>query len=124
MRRFGLGIGLLLGLLVGSLAAGKQMEKIQSPIVQKLEQAVSLAMDGAEEAAVAAVQGAKELWQRGWGFLAAFADHEPMEEVDDLFSAVAAYPPDSKEFAACCYQLLQRTAAVIQDQTFSWWNLL
>lgn len=124
MRRFGLGIGLLVVLLVISLATGKMMEQIHDPVAKHLEQAVSLAADGAADAAVAAVQMAKEQWERGWKFLAAFADHAPMEEVDDLFNAVTAYSPDSQEFGAYCRQLIQRTAAVLRSQILSWWNLL
>ena len=124
MRRFGLGVGLLAALLVVSLAAGKRMEQLQTPVADHLEQAVSLAAQGAGEAAVTAVQMAKAQWEQGWKFLAAFADHAPMEEVDELFSAAAAYSPDSQEFGACCRQLLQRTAAVLRSQILSWWNLL
>ena len=124
MRRFGLGIALLGVLLLGSLAVGKQMEQIHGPVAQHIEQAISLAAEGSAERAAAAVALAKEQWNRGWKFLAAFADHQPMEEVDDLFAAVAAYSPDSQEFSACCQQLLQQTAAVLRSQILSWWNLL
>ena len=124
MKRFVLGIGLLACLLAGSLAVGKRMEQLHDPVVRELREALSLAAEGAGDAAVAAVKLAKEEWNQGWTFIAAFADHEPMEEVDDLFSAVTEYLPDSEEFAACCQQLLQRTAAVVRDQAVSWWNLL
>lgn len=124
MRRFALGIGVLTALLLGSLAVGKQVEQFHGPVVRNLEQAISLAGEGAGEAAVRAVRAAKEQWDRGWQFVAAFADHEPMDEVEDLFSALSAYAPDSEEFVAYCRQLLQRTGAVMRDQTLSWWNLL
>lgn len=124
MRRFALGIGVLVALLAGSLAVGKQVEQLHRPVMQSLEQAISLAGEGAEEGALQAVQVAKEQWRRGWQFVAALADHEPMDEVDELFSALGAYSPDSEEFMACCRQLLQRTGAVIREQTLSWWNLL
>lgn len=124
MKRFVFGIGLLAALLIGSLAVGKGMEQLHRPVEQSLNQAISLAAQGASEGAVAAVEAAKEQWRRGWQFMAAFADHEPMEEVDNLFSAVAAYGPDTEEFVACCRQLLQRTAAVLEDQSINWWNLL
>ena len=124
MKRFILGIGVLAVLLVGSLAVGRRMERLHDPVVRELQEAVALAAEGAGDAAVAAVKLAKKQWEESWNFLAAFADHEPMEEVDDLFSAVTAYLPDSQEFAACCQQLIQRTAAVIQDQALTWWNLL
>ena len=124
MRRFALGIGLLTALLIGSLAVGKRVEQLHLPVIQNLEQAISLAEEGAEDGARRAVRRAEEQWQRGWQFVAAFADHEPMDEVDDLFGALRAYGPDSEEFIAYCRQLLRRTGAVIRDQTFSWWNLL
>ena len=100
------------------------MEQLHDPVVLELKEALALAAEGAGDAAAAAVKLAREEWQEGWTFFAAFADHEPMEEVDDLFSAVTEYLPDSREFAACCQQLIQRTAAVVRDQAISWWNLL
>lgn len=124
MKRFILGIGVLALLLAGSLTVGKRMEQLHDPVIRELKQAVALAAEGAEDAAVAAVKLAKEQWEESWTFFAAFADHEPMEDVDDLFSAVTAYLPDSQEFTACCQQLIQRTVAVIQDQALAWWNLL
>ena len=124
MRRFALGIGVLTVLLASSLTVGKQVEKISLPVVRNLEQAVCLAQEGAGEAALRAVHTAQEQWHRGWQFVAAFADHEPMDEVDDLFGALRSYRPDSEEFIAYCRQLIQRTGAVIRDQSFSWWNLL
>lgn len=124
MRRFGLGIGVLVALLVASLAVGKRVDQLHAPVVQNLEQAISLAKEGAETAALQAVQVAQEHWSRGWQFVAAFADHEPMDEVDDLFSALSAYTPDSTEFVAYCQQLLLRTGSVLRNQTLSWWNLL
>lgn len=124
MRRFALGIGVLAILLVGSLAVGKRVDQLHGPVVRNLEQAIALAEEGAEAAALQAVQTAKEQWSRGWQFVAAFADHEPMDEVDDLFSALSAYKPDSAEFVAYCRQLLLRIGSVLRNQTLSWWNLL
>ena len=124
MKRFVVGVILLAILLSGSVVVSRRMEQLQNPVVQELKDALSLAAEGAGDAAVAAVKLAREEWENGWKFFAAFADHEPMEEVDDLFSAVTEYLPDSQEFAACCQQLIQRTAAVVRDQAISWWNLL
>lgn len=124
MKRFVMGIALLAILLFGGLVVSRRMEQLHDPVVQELKAALTLAAEGAGDAASAAVKLAKEEWEKGWKFFAAFADHEPMEEVDDLFSAVTEYLPDSQEFAACCQQLIQRTAAVVRDQAISWWNLL
>lgn len=124
MKRFVLGISLLVALLAGSLVVRKRMEQLHSPVVRELRQALSMAAEGAGDGAVAAVKLAKTQWDENWKFFAAFADHEPMDEVDSLFSAVGQYLPDSEEFKACCQQLIQRTAAVVRDQAVSWWNLL
>ena len=124
MRRFWLGIGVRAVLVLGSLAVGRKVEQLHTPVVRNLEQPISFAEEGAGEAALQAVRAAKEHWNQGWQFVAAFADHEPMDEVDNLFSALRAYAPDSAEFVACCQQLLQRTESVLRNQTLSWWNLL
>lgn len=124
MKRFVLGVTLLAALLMGSLAVGRGVEQAGLPVVGELKQALSLAGAGAGEAALRAVEQAKAQWDRGWQFVAAFADHEPLEEVDDLFAALSAYLPDSEEFKAYCGQIIQRAEAVIRDQSLNWWNLL
>lgn len=124
MKRFILGLALLGVLFAGSLGVGREMEILHQPVIRNLTKASELALSGAAEAAQAAALAAKEVWQENWEFTAAFSDHAPMEEVDDLFAALPAYLPEAEEFAAGCLQLVQRTAAVIRDHTLSWWNLL
>ena len=124
MKRFVLGIVLLAVLFGGSLGIGRGMEILHQPVIQNLTEAAELALSGATEAAPAAALAAKETWQENWKFTAAFSDHGPMDEVDDLFAALPAYLPEAEDFAANCLQLIQRTAAVIRDHTLSWWNLL
>ncbi len=124
MKRFVLGILLLAVLFGGSLGISRGMEILHQPVIRNLKQAAELALSGETEAAQAAAAAAKETWQEHWEFTAAFSDHTPMQEVDDLFAALPAYLPEAEEFAANCLQLVQRTAAVIRDHTLSWWNLL
>ena len=124
MKRFILGILLLTVLLAGSLGISREMEILHQPVIRDLSRAAELALSGAMEAAQAAAAAAQETWQENWAFTAAFSDHSPMEEVDDLFAALPAYLPEAEEFAAACLQLVQRTATVIRDHTLSWWNLL
>lgn len=124
MKRFILGIALLAVLFGGALAVGRVMEIRHQPVIRDLNRAAELALSGASEAAQAAALAAREAWQENWKFTAAFSDHGPMDEVDDLFAALPAYLPEAEDFAANCLQLIQRTAAVIRDHTLSWWNLL
>lgn len=124
MKRFILGILLLSLLLIAGLGISRGMEVRHRPVTEDLSRACELALSGASEAARRAALAAKETWEAHWPFTAAFADHEPLEEVDDLFSALEAYSPDSEDFLACCQQLIRRTQAVIRAQCVSWWNLL
>ena len=124
MKRFILGVALLAVLFGGALAVGQVMEIRHQPVIRELNRAAELALSGASEAARDAALAARDAWQESWKFTAAFSDHTPMGEVDDLFAALPAYLPEAEEFAAACLQLVQRTAAVIQDHALSWWNLL
>lgn len=124
MKRFVLGIVLLAVLFGVALGVGRGMDILHQPVIRDLNRAAELALSGATEAARAAALAAREAWQENWKYTAAFSDHTPMGEVDDLFAALGAYSPEAEEFAATCLQLVRRTAAVIRDHALSWWNLL
>lgn len=124
MKRYCLGISLLLILLIGCLGVWWGMETIHQPITENLEQAAAFSHAGEEASAAKLAVQARETWQKHWHFVAAFADHTPMEEIDDLFHSLDAYAPTSADFAACCLQLAQRMRAMADVHAFNWWNLL
>ena len=123
MKKFGFGIALLAVLLLCSLATWWGMERLHRPIIQDLTRAVALAEEN-DPAAKETAMNAKDQWQHNWHFAASFADHTPMEEIDDLFAELETYEPDSEEFKACCRKLIQRTEAMAEAQGLSWWSLL
>ncbi len=124
MRRFGFGIVLLVTLLLCALATWWGMERLHSPVLQELTRAAVLAEEGDSQAAKETALKARDQWQRKWHFTASFADHTPMEEIDDLFAELEVYEPDSEDFKACCRRLIQRTEAMAHAHALSWWNLL
>ena len=63
-------------------------------------------------------------WRKAWRLTAAFADHQPMEDVDSLFARLPAYGEDAVEFSACCRELARRVRAVYEAHSLTWWNLL
>lgn len=124
MKRCILGTVLLLVLLAGSLAVWWGMETLHQPVSGELTQAAALAQSGEEDQAKKLALQAKDHWEQHWHFVAAFANHTPMEEIDGLFGALEAYPASSPEFAACCQQLARRTEAMAEAHSFTWWNLM
>lgn len=124
MKRLILGTGLLLALFAGSLAVWWGMEAKHRPVAERLTLAAVLSASGDGTAARETAFQARTQWQENWHFTAAFADHTPMEEIDDLFRALDAYDPVSDEFAACCLQLSQRTQAMAEAHKLNWWSLL
>ena len=124
MKRFGFGFCLLIVLLLGCLGVWWGMEKVHQPVTEELVQAAALSQAGDGVSAAETAFRARETWEKHWHFAAAFADHTPMGEIDDLFRSLDAYAPVSADFAACCLQLAQRTQAMADVHAFNWWNLL
>lgn len=126
MKRGWIGLGLLLALLAGSIAVTRAMDRGHDPIARELETASDLALEGDWETAAALARNAKAEWEDKWNFGAAFADHEPMEEIDGLFAQVEVYVRAREEvsFAAVCAELSKRLEAMGDAHGLTWWNLL
>lgn len=124
MKRYLLGIALLGLLLAGALGVWQSMETHHGPVAEELVRAAEFSRLGDPVAAADAARRAKNIWEDHWRFSAAFADHGPMEQIDDLFRALEAYDPASVDFRARCLQLAERATAMIDDHAFNWWNLL
>ena len=118
MSRFRIGMGLLAVLLGVSLWAQSRMKAIQAPIAGQITQAEALAAGGSWPQAAAAVTRAREGWEESRTFVAALADHQPMEDIESLFTALEAYGQerDSSEFRAACRELARRIRAMEEAQ--------
>lgn len=126
MKRGWIGAGLLAGLLVIGLLVTWSMGKTHSEISEELERSARFAIAGNWEEAADTAEDAYEDWQDKWHFSAAFADHEPMEEIDALFAQLWPYltDRDAVSFAAACRELARQVDAVGDAHGLNWWNLL
>ena len=121
-----LGITLLVGLLLLGFGSGYFVERFHGPTAQYLEQAADAAMASDGEDAVFLARQAEARWQRHRKWTAALTDHNPMDQIDNLFAEAQVLSENRQwqELAACCSQLAVLIRSVCEDQSLTWWNLL
>ena len=126
MGRLWIGIGILvillamgIGLLWGS---GVFFEELS----QDLEQAGELALAGNWQAAGEKAEKSREKWEQYHRFWASFTDHEPVEQMQALFSQLELYRARQLEvdFAAVCRNLVQLAEAIDESHSLRWWSVL
>ena len=124
MKRSIFGGLLLLVLLLGSLGAAALMENLHSPISELLEQAADLAAEDLP-GAVALARQAKAAWEKAEPLSACFADHNPMEEMNQEFARleIFAREEESLAFAAACGSLAEKMQAMGDAHSLQWRNL-
>ena len=126
MKRCWFGVFLLAALLAGSLAVTWGMDGVHRPIAQELGRAAASAQAGDWRRAGAEFQQAQAGWEKFAHFRACFADHTPMEAVDEELAAAgcAASLEQWPDFAAACARAAKMVAAVGDSHRITWWNLL
>lgn len=126
MKRMYIGIGLLAVLLGAGILLTALFTALHDPISDTLEQAQAAAQAGDWAAAQALTDQARSAWGQSRFFTAAVADHEPMEEMEAMFSRLAALAQlrQSDEFTSDCAQLAHMAKAMADSQRLTWWNLL
>lgn len=112
-----LGIGL--GLLWGSCVFFKDF-------CNDLEQADTLALAGNWPAAREKAAKSQALWEQFHDFWSSFTDHEPMEQVENLFSQLDLYGTQQSEvdFSAVCRSLIHIARAIEESHSLRWWSIL
>ncbi len=126
MKRCRVGAWLLAALLVIGLLSSWAMVKCCEPVGNAAAEAAAAALREDWDNAEALVGQARAQWKKYWGFCAAFADHEPMEDINGLFAQLEVYAQsrDPQNFAAVCAQLSEDTKAIGEAHSLKWWNLL
>ena len=126
MKRGWIGVGLLIVLLAAGLLVTWHMGSFHREISAELELAAGHGLAGNWEEAREEAEDAFEVWQEGWPISAAFADHQPMEEIDALFAQLDSYlvSRDAVSFAALCRQLARQVEAMGDAHALNWRNLL
>ena len=126
MKRSWIGLALLILLLAIGLLATWYMDRCHSRTAELLTEAKLQARQGSWEQAVHLADQADRQWQESWHISAAFADHEPMEEIDSLFAQLKIYAEEGDRlcFSALCAQIASGLEAMADAQTLNWRNLL
>ena len=126
MRRSKFGLGLLLILLLLGIVSTWAMLKNTAPITAAVRQAGEAACAGDWDGAFRKTGEAKEKWEEHYPLCASLTDHEPMEEINSLFSQLEVYGEsrDARNFAAVCALLAENMEAIGEAHTLKWWNVL
>ena len=126
MKRGWIGFALMVLLLAGSGFSAWTMARQHIPLGQCMEQAAEAALSEDWETAEALAEQTGVRWVQHRKRAAAFADHEPMEEIDALFAQLEVYrsAQDAVSFAAVCKLLSCQLQALGDAHIPTWWNLL
>ena len=125
-KRFYLGLFLLAVLLVLGLLTGWAANRSLAPVVEDLNRATQALLNGDFTAGARLARQAKVTWQNRWRYMAAIADHAPMDEIDGLFSQAEYYVNafDNTRLGACCARLGELVEAIADAHRLNWWNIL
>lgn len=126
MKRCWFGGALLALMLIGGFLVTRSMTKTHSAVSSRLQAASDAAARENWDDAAEQIAAASGEWQKNWHFSAAFADHEPMEEIDSLFAQLDVYlkTRQPEALSAVCAQLSRMVEAMGDAHQFTWWNLL
>ena len=126
MKRLYIGVALLIVMLAIGVFLTMAFMAIHQPLEDLLHQAQAAAMEGNWEKAKELTEKAQNLWKKSRHFVAAVADHEPLEEMDGLLARLEVLGAlgQAEEFAADCAQLISLCQAMAQSQKLNWWNFL
>lgn len=126
MGRLWIGIGILVILLAMGIlllwGSGVFFEELS----QDLEKAGELALAGNWQAAGEKAEKSREKWEQYHRFWASFTDHEPVEQMQALFSQLELYRARQLEvdFAAVCRNLVHLAEAIDESHSLRWWSVL
>ncbi len=126
MKQLWIGVGFLAVMLAAGILLSVLFVNIYTPLHEGLEQASALSLAGDWEGARQALARCRKDWQKYRHFVAAVADHEPLEEMETYLAqlAVYAHQENAGEFAALCARTAGLAHAMSESQQLTWWNLL
>lgn len=126
MKRLWIGVLILFLLLGAGIGITVFADHVHTGISDTLGQAADAALTGDWYTATELSSAARDRWDTYRKITAAIADHEPMEEIDSLFSQLEVYEKAKQaiSFSACCEALSIFTKAIGESQSVSWWSLL
>ena len=126
MNRLWIGVGLLAVLLAFGVTMVFISRDFHGDFSSGLEEAGGFAMAGNWSAAEKQLAKSREKWQTYRRFWASFTDHEPVEQVENLFSQLELYQARrlDVEFASACYALAELSEVINESHNLNWWSVL
>lgn len=126
MKRFWLGVGILAVLLAAGIGLSIGITAVHSGLARDLDAACEAVQKGDWDTSVTLAESAKTSWMRCRRFVASFVDHEPLEQMDRLFSELEIYRHQQlpTDYAAVCTHLSHLSEAIGESHALTWWNLL
>ena len=126
MNRLWIGIGVLAVLLAMGISLLFVSLNFHEDFSQNLKAAGRSAMSGNWEDAEKKLAHSREKWQNYRRFWASFTDHEPVEQIQQLFSQLELFQTRrlEVEFASACYALAELSEAIDESHNLRWWSIL
>lgn len=126
MNRLWIGVGLLVVLMLVGVVLLCATHGFYGEITAGLEEAAKAALEENWQEAGKKLQESQKLWNSRRRFLSAVTDHEPVEEMDSLFSQLELYEKRrmSVDFAIVCYNLSHLAEAIEESHNLKWWSVL
>ena len=126
MKRLWIGLSVLAALLAFAIFLNIGMDRLHTALSQELDRAGQLALEEQWEETEETTRKAYRQWLHYRHMLAAVVDHEPLEEMEHLFSQLWVYRDGqwAKEYAATCVRLARQAEAIGDSHILTWWNLL
>lgn len=126
MKRMWIGVVLLAVMLATGVGMLLVSRDFYGEFSDSLDQAGEYALAENWVAAGNKLRESQRLWKQYRRFWAASTDHEPVEEVQRLFSQLEVYEKcrQGTEFAAICRSIVHRAEAIDEAQSLKWWSIL
>ena len=125
MKKLWFGVALLLVLLCLGIGASLVIGHTHDTLSSRLEEAAALSQTDWGKATDLANAAATQ-WAQHRHWVAALAEHEPLEEISSLFSQLALCQSldDRAEFAAVALRIAGICDTLSESHALYWWNLL
>lgn len=125
MKKLWVGVGILAALLAVAIGGAMVLGHAHAELADGLEQAAEAAPTDWQNACALA-QSAQNNFLRHRHWIAAFVEHEPLEEITGLFDQLdlAQREQNPEKFAALCLQIAAICTALEESHMPFWWNLL
>ena len=126
MGRLWIAVGILIILLALGIGMLLGSQSFFGELEENLKQAGHLALEGNWSAATEMAEKCRLQWESCRRFWSAFTDHEPVEEMQNLFAQLKIYEKRQLEvdFAILCQHLSHLAEAIDESHNLKWWSVL